>query len=74
MKINGEYPKFYMRVEGKRFAAIDNSSTLCITEDSNVECAFLWHNQSLCDSDLACVNLACEKNSVVYVEVPEKEK
>lgn len=65
MKINGEYPKFYMRVEGKRFAAVSVDTGLCFTEGIEVECAFLWKTTT-------CGHLSCMNNKIIYVEVPEE--
>ena len=67
MKINGEYPKFYMRVEGKRYAAVSVDTGLCFTDDIEVECSFLWKN-------ITCGHLSCIKNEVIYIEVPEEVK
>ena len=67
MKINGEYPKFYINIEGKRYAAIDNDPMFCFTRDGNVACAFYYGIRSYCDPDLACI-----KNRCIYVEVPEE--
>ena len=64
MKINGEYPKFYMRVEGKRYAAITTDTELCFTKDIGIECAFLWGCAD-------CGPFSCIKNEVIYVEVQE---
>ena len=65
MKVNGEYPKFYMRVEGKRYAAIEVDTGLCFTENIGLECAFLWE----C---VDCGHFSCIQNEVIYVEVPEE--
>ena len=69
MKINGEYPKFYMRVEGKRFAAISTSTNTCYIckTDGFIECSFLWREVGDCES-----GLLCSENKVIYVEVPEE--
>ena len=67
MKINGEYPKFYMRVEGKRFAAIETNNDWCHTTGSKAECAFLWKTTT-------CGHLSCINNKIVYIEVPEEVK
>lgn len=71
MKINGEYPKFYMRVEGKRYAAIPTSRNMCYIfnnqTDSFTNCYFLFKEIGDCES-----NFLCTKNKVIYVEVPEE--
>ena len=71
MKINGEYPKFYMRVEGKRYAAISTNRNMCYVYNSESdcinECTFLWRAVGDCES-----NFLCTKNKVIYIEVQEK--
>ena len=67
MKINGEYPKFYMRVEGKRFAAIESEGFCWSKYNEHIECDYFknWR---------ACSKLGCCENNVIYVEVPEEVK
>ena len=67
MRINGEYPKFYMRVEGKRYAAVETNNDWCHTTGSKAECAFLFGN--------SCKGIPdCITNNIVYIEVPEEVK
>ena len=71
MKINGEYPKFYIRAEGKHYAAISTNRNMCYVYNSESDCIdkcrFLFEENGDCESDLACT-----KNKVIYVEVQEK--
>ena len=71
VKINGEYPKFYMRVENKRYAALHTNRKFCHAFDNQTDsftnCIFLWREVGDCES-----NLFCSENKVIYVEVPEE--